>query len=846
MDAQSYDVEGQGWFKGGASNDRLFAVPLPGGPFGGGQPDRNVKFYGMGGDDEIQGGLTDDFLDGGSGNDVIRGGGGKDTIYGGTGFDLIRAGDGNDSVFGGDDADRFGEDLGDGVDTYDGGAGRDEIEFTNLVSVTIDMRNGNYAGNAAWTSIENIRGTIGADFIYLSDTDGLDNMIIGGTGNDSFGGGNGNDSLFGDEGADELRGWFGNDSLTGGTGDDFLAGEQDNDILEGEDGTDWLAGGTGNDSLLGGEGNDSLYGEQDNDTLKGGGGADTLSGGDGNDTLYGGDGNDALDGGTGSDDAFFATDGEYGWIIDVTLGTARRTNGFGVIDTDTFAGIDTFHVDNGANLFIGDGNVNVFYGGINDDTFVGAGGNDVFYGGLGNDSINGGAGTGDYVLLETNGAYGWIVNLTLGTARLTTNGGFTVIETDTIAGVEIFQVDGGRNEFYGNSANNQFYGSGDRDRFQSGLGSDVLNGSGGIDTALFAASSVAYFNGDDVINLATGIAKRSVQYNIGLNFFLGTETTTLTSIEIVYANDGNDWVSGTVDNDYLVGEAGNDTLLGGGGSDSLFGETGSDWLDGGAGADTLSGGEDFDFASYAGAATGIVARLDFASLNSGEAAGDVYFSIEGLIGSAFIDFLVGDEVLGNYITAQGGDDYIAGLGGNDTIRGDDGTDQFWGGEGADSLDGGDGYDIARYDFAATGVVARLDGGANAGEATGDTFANIEALYGSAFGDYLIGDSAGNVLCGLDGGDLLYGLGGDDILLGGAGIDAFAFNTAGFGTDTVLDFNATAAAGAAHDYVDFRGSPVITSFAITQSGADTLVTTNLGVVKLIGISSATLVAGDFLF
>jgi hypothetical protein len=69
---------------------------------------------------------------------------------------------------------------------------------------------------------------------------------------------------------------------------------------------------------------------------------------------------------------------------------------------------------------------------------------------------------------------------------------------------------------------------------------------------------------------------------------------------------------------------------------------------------------------------------------------------------------------------------------------------------------------------------------------------------------------------------------------------------GSGTDTVLDVTTTAAAGANHDYIDFRGSPVITSFVISQSGADTLVTTNLGVVKLIGISSATLVAGDFLF
>ncbi len=159
----------------------------------------------------------------------------------------------------------------------------------------------------------------------------------------------------------------------------------------------------------------------------------------------------------------------------------------------------------------------------------------------------------------------------------------------------------------------------------------------------------------------------------------------------------------------------------------------------------------------------MTARLDFSSLNTGEAAGDSYTSIEGLIGSQFSDFLLVGDGQANYIAALGGDDYAAGEAGNDTILGGEGNDQFWGGTGADSLDGGNGYDIARYDFAASGVVARLDGGANAGEAAGDTYVSIEALYGSAFGDYLIGNSAGNVLAGLDGADLLYGLAGNDIL-----------------------------------------------------------------------------------
>jgi len=141
-------------------------------------------------------------------------------------------------------------------------------------------------------------------------------------------------------------------------------------------------------------------------------------------------------------------------------------------------------------------------------------------------------------------------------------------------------------------------------------------------------------------------------------------------------------------------------------------------------------------------------------------------------------------------------------------------------------------------------VVQLDGGANSGEATGDTFKCIEALYGSAFSDFLIGDSAANVLVGLDGGDFLFGMGGDDILLFGSGIDAFAFNTAGFGTDTVLDFATTAAAGANHDYVDFR-SPTLGLFTISQSGASTVNITDQRSVVFVDINSATLF-GDFLF
>ena len=152
---------------------------------------------------------------------------------------------------------------------------------------------------------------------------------------------------------------------------------------------------------------------------------------------------------------------------------------------------------------------------------------------------------------------------------------------------------------------------------------------------------------------------------------------------IVHASSKADYVAGLGGNDLIYGEAGDDTLDGGSGSDTLVG---------GAGADSLLGGSGSDFASYATATTGVTARLDYPILNSGDAAGDNYSGIEGLIGSDLNDFLVGDGG-DNIFRAGVGNDYVAGVAGNDLIDGEAGNDTLDGGVGDDTLIGGAGADF---------------------------------------------------------------------------------------------------------------------------------------------------------
>ena len=141
--------------------------------------------------------------------------------------------------------------------------------------------------------------------------------------------------------------------------------------------------------------------------------------------------------------------------------------------------------------------------------------------------------------------------------------------------------------------------------------------------------------------------------------------------------------------------------LGGSGADTLNGGATANNLWGGAGADALVGGVSNDLARYDFAVARVDASLAGPAGNTGEAAGDTYTSIEGLVGTDYNDGLTGDD------NANG----LFGLLGNDTLTGGAGDDYLRGGTGNDTLNGGAGNDS--FNFMLTGAVGQANGNGDA-------------------------------------------------------------------------------------------------------------------------------------
>ena len=356
-------------------------------------------------------------------------------------------------------------------------------------------------------------------------------------------------------------------------------------------------------------------------------------------------------------------------------------------------------------------------------------------------------------------------------------------ENDTLIGHDVDP-----DTITGLAGNDTLFGLGGDDTIDAGDGSDTLIGGLGADT-LDGGAGAGFKDTASYVNATARVV-------VALDGTLSTEGEAIgdvfVSIENLTGSKLNDRLRGDNGVNDLRGDAGNDTIEGGAGNDKLFGQDGDDTLIGGAGADTLNGGAGLDTASYLGAAAAVIASLPNAAINSGDAAGDTFVSVENLIGSSFDDALNGNNGV-NDIRGDAGNDTIKGASGNDRLFGQDGNDTLIGGVGADTLNGGSGLDTASYLGATAGVIASLPNAAiNSGDAAGDTFVSIENLIGSGFNDALNGSNGVNDIRGDAGNDSIKSAGGNDTLTGGVGLDAFIFNTAlnaATNVDTITDFSA---------------------------------------------------------
>ncbi|GFE49973.1 hypothetical protein So717_17260 [Roseobacter cerasinus] len=810
---------------GGGGGDAIFAD-------GG-----NDSVDGMGGDDIIVGGAGSDTLNGGIGDDVIDGGDGADLITGGVGNDDLDGDAGSDTLIGGAGDDDLGG--GAGADSLSGGEGKDRLAYgASNAGVSVDLALGTASGGHAtgdtFSGFENIQGSEHADTLR---GDAETNLLNGENGADLLEGRGGDDILFGATG---------NDTLRGGAGDDILAALQGRETFDGGDGVDlvtyehgYLSTGVHVDLSQGrgfaGEAHDDTYtnienvtGSRHNDILIGNSSANVLSdgGGHANDVLRGGGGADWLIS-TGGFDRLWGEGGGDRFRI-------QREDGDGIAPGPRAAIIVDFDGSTGDRIDLRDLPLSTLVlQRMGSDTYADIGGGRALV-------------IRDVIPAALNVAHIWLpdgASVQIGADKTSVPAFLTSPDVATPYAAPGRLIEG-------NPYSNTLGGDGGADTLIGRGGDDVLIGNGGADILDGGA-------GNDSVDYLSSWAGVTVDLSTGSASGGDATGDTLVSIENVvgshYAdritgNAANNSLQGLSGSDTLIGLDGNDTLRGGDGNDTLNGGAGDDFLIGGAGADHFNGGAGTDQLTYDGALSGITLDLLNSSLNRGDAAGDTYTGVEVFGASAHGDSLSGDTG-DNTFFGLDGDDSLAGRNGNDGLfggRGNDnlhgggGDDFLIGGEGADAFDGGSGSnDIVQYNTATSSVVASLrDASVNRGEATGDTYVNVEHLLGSSFDDVLYGNGTTNQLLGGDGNDTLDGGAGQDFLAGGSGADWFVYDT-GRIQDVVFDFNPEEG-----DKLSFFGEAAITSLSdlksnhLHQSGAHLLIVIGSKVVWQLNNTTAS--------
>ena len=428
------------------------------------------------------------------------------------------------------------------------------------------------------------------------------------------------------------------------------------------------------------ENNDTITGTSGNDTLVGFGGDDLLNAGEGNDSIVGGIGTDtavfgaahaqvqvtAANGGlsiVGPDGTdFVASDVEFFRFSDITLSYAEVQN--------LVNGTDIGEAVNGTAAS------NIINARAGADWITPGAGSDRIDGGTGRDMVS-------FVnLVEVAGrpvnSYRLSVDLGAGTA--------TSYDGDTYTLTNVERVTTTVNEDYirGSAGDDEVRGLGAYDWILATTGNDSYDGGTGRDMVSYLEHTNANIASADTFGDGAPLSGSAVT---GVLVDLANNANNL-GLAAGHTYQSIERITGSSREDVFWGDGDENDFRGAGGYDWFVSSTG--------GRERYFGGSGLDTVTYFNASAGVEASLRNGAMvngletgrgTGGDAARDLFFEIENLVGSAYADSLTGNAGR-NELNGLAGDDFLFGFGGVDRLKG---------GQGNDILNGGGGSDYALYD-----------------------------------------------------------------------------------------------------------------------------------------------------